>query len=113
MKILEEEKKGTTIGRGDGYRSACGFDHQNLMMMWGTPPSQVVSLDTKMVKNITDTLMNFSRKNLTISFPYAFENLKGSDADFEMVTSNTIQPITLLYQHNIISKRFVTIFVNT
>ena len=43
-----------------------------------------------MVKNITDTLMNFNRKNLSIKFPFAFEQLKGTDTDFEMVTSNTI-----------------------
>ena len=30
-----------------------------------------------------------------------------------MVTSNTIQPITLLYQHNIVTKKYAVIFVNT
>ena len=51
-----------------------------------------------MVKNVVDTLMNkFDRINLSVKLPEAFEQLKGSDAMFEMVTSNTIQPLNLLY----------------
>ena len=67
-----------------------------------------------MVKNIFDTLMNkFEPRNLSVQFPYAFEQLKGTDAEFEMVTSNTIQPLRLLYQHDIAEKKIAAIFVNT
>ena len=59
--------------------------------MWGCRPSSIVEIDTKMVKNIIDILMNkFDKIHLSIQFPVAFEQLKGSDANFEMVTSNTI-----------------------
>ena len=55
----------------------------------------------------------YDRINLSIQFPLVFEQLKGTDADFEMVTSNTIQPIKLLYQYNVVKKKFAAIFVNT
>ena len=38
--------------------------------------------------------------------------MKGRDANFEMVTSNTIQPILLSYKHNFVTKSISYIFVN-
>ena len=44
-----------------------------------------------MVSDITNVLLNrLDRINLSIQLPSAFEQLKGFDAEFEMVTSNTI-----------------------
>ena len=44
-----------------------------------------------MVKDIVNTLLEkFDRDTLTIQLPKALEHLKGKDAEFEMVTSNTI-----------------------
>ena len=37
----------------------------------------------------------------------------GKDANFEMVTSNAIQPILLSYEHNVASHTIAYIFVNT
>ena len=42
-----------------------------------------------------------------------FDDLKGSDANFEMVASNTIQPLRLMYKHNIATKTVAKIFVST
>ena len=39
--------------------------------------------------------------------------MKSEDANFEMVTSNTIQHLNLRYQHNIVNKAVAHIFVNT
>ena len=44
-----------------------------------------------MVYDIIDVMMTrFNPINLSIQLPAAFEQLKGLDADFEMLTSNTI-----------------------
>ena len=44
-----------------------------------------------MVKDIVKMMTrNFNHDNLTLQLPLAFEQLKGEDANFEMVTSNTI-----------------------
>ena len=45
--------------------------------------------------------------------PQAFDHLKGEDASFEMVTSNTIQPVRLCYRQNIITHSVAMIFVST
>ena len=100
-------------GAGGDYQKVNG-DHTNFLLMWGCRPSMMVLAETTMVENLVDTLQNkFDRINLSIKIPFAFEQLKGSDASFEMVTSNTIQSMSLLYQHNIVFKRHAAIFVNT
>ena len=35
---VEQGKNDIYVGRGEGYKTATGFEHQNLMLMWGTPP---------------------------------------------------------------------------
>ena len=67
-----------------------------------------------MVKDVVKVLLTkYDPKTMTIELPNAFEHLKGQDANFEMVTSNTIQPIKLSYSHNIVARSIATIFVNT
>ena len=78
-------------GRGFTLFSQSTIASQNFLMMWGCGPSRQVALETAMITNITDTLKNrFDRDTLTIQLPQAFDHLKGEDALFEMVTSNTI-----------------------
>ena len=83
-----EQKK----GRGNGeFRSAKFKAQQNFLFMWGCRPSDQVDAKTAMVKDVVKTLMKkYNRNDMTIHIPSAFEHLKGSDANFEMVTSNTI-----------------------
>ena len=65
-----------------------------------------------MVDDITDTLVHrFDRSSLTLKIPGAFEHLKGKDANFEMVTSNTLQPLSINYHHNIVTNSIAYIFV--
>ena len=91
-----------------------GTRHSNFLLVWGCRPSATVVSDTKMAQDIVKVLLTrFNPYNLSIQLPIAFEQLKGLDAEFEMVTSNTIQPTTLLYQHNIVTKKYAVIFVNT
>ena len=55
----------------------------------------------------------FDHNDLMIKLPHAFEMLKGKDAEFEMVTSNCIQPMRLEYQGKLVTKSVAVIFVTT
>ena len=67
-----------------------------------------------MVNDIAQLMKNrFDHNTLMLEIPESFEQLKGRDANFEMVTSNTIQPVMVEYKHNIVSRSAATIFVNT
>ena len=88
--------------------------NQNILLMWGCRPSKGVLSETAMAKNVVDTMLKrVNRIDLTVTIPLAFEQLKGDDASFEMVTSNTIQPMKLMYQHNIVVDKKAMVFVNT
>ena len=85
------DETGALKGRGGGGHQKVNADHTNFLLMWGCRPSKMVLAETTMVENIVDTFMNkFDRTNLSIKIPFAFEQMKGSDASFEMVTSNTV-----------------------
>ena len=55
----------------------------------------------------------FDRDNLSLYIPQVFESLKSADANFEMVTSNLLQPLTLFFNSNIVTHSYAYIFVQT
>ena len=56
--------------------------------MFGCKPGGGVLLYTKMVDEIANLMkVRFNIKNLSLTLPEQFEQLKGSDAHFETVTS--------------------------
>ena len=85
----------------------------NFLLIWGCSPSLQVLAATEMVKEICKLLRTrYERSTLTIRIPECFDHLKGEDANFEMVTSNTIQTTYLCYVHNIVTESIAYIFVN-
>ena len=84
------------------------------MFLWGCSPSKFVEANTNMIKEIISVFeTKFDPATLMLKIPEAFERLKGEDAQFEMVTSNTIQTLQLEYQDRIVTKSQAIIFVNT
>ena len=74
----------------------------------------MVNAKTLMVRDLIDTLLNsYDRDKLTFTLPQGLEHLKGKDANFEMVTSNTIQPILLNFRDKVVNHSISRIFVNT
>ena len=70
--------------------------YTNFILLYGSAPKLSVDVDTTMVKDIIDVIKcRIDQNNRTITLPDVFENLKGTDARFEMVTSNTLQPLQL------------------
>ena len=49
---------------------------------------------------------------LTTTFPRFLEDMKSSDASFEMVQSNTLKDIRFVYKHNNVKKSIAVTFVN-
>ena len=67
-----------------------------------------------MVHEIAQVMRDrFDRDNLSLYIPQVFESLKSADANFEMVTSNLLQPLTLFFNANIVTHSQGYIFVQT
>ena len=67
-----------------------------------------------MVAEIAQTLsQEYDIETLSIQLPKVFNYMKGEDAQFEIVTSPTMQPLRLMYNHNKVTKTVAHIFVNT
>ena len=87
---------------------------QNFIFIWGCRPSAGVAAQTAMVEELVQMLSKkCDRDTMTIELPYAFQNMVGKDANYEIVTSSTIQPILLSYSHNVANHTIAYIFVNT
>ena len=54
----------------------------------------------------------YSRVDFVIAIPGCFDGLQSTDANFETSLSNTLQPLRLKYEHNIVTDKIGVIFVN-
>ena len=67
-------------------------DPINLVLIWGCRPAKGVLADTKMCNDLRQLFLDrFDRQTLRLEIPKVFDQLKATDAQFEMVTSNTLQ----------------------
>ena len=67
-----------------------------------------------MVYEIVEALtQDYDIETLSIQIPRVFDYLKGDDANFEIVTSPTLQPLRLIYNYNKVTKKIAHVFVNT
>ena len=67
-----------------------------------------------MIKDLADILSLFyDRGTFTVVFPACFEDLMGTDANFEMVQSNTLVPMKFIHKANKIKEAWGAIFVHT
>ena len=82
--------------------------------MWGCRPSHGVKLDTQMINEVAGRFLNrLNRETLELTIPQAFEDFEGSDANFEIVTSQTLQKLVISYEHNVITHPVVFVFATT
>ena len=67
-----------------------------------------------MIQDVTDAMnLSYNKINFSLDFPQCFDDLKGRDANFENIASNTMQNLRLLLQENVVTHSWATIFVNT
>ena len=89
-------------------------DPINLILIWGCRPAKGVLADTKMCADLRQLFNDrFDRQTLKLEIPKVFDQLKATDAQFEMVTSNTLQQLSLVCQKNKVTQAHGVVFVNT
>ena len=61
------------------------------MLVWGCRPGNGILVNTKMIPELTKRMIErYSRETMQLILPSAFEDLAGSDVDFEIVSSQTL-----------------------
>ena len=86
-------------------------DLLNYSLVFGCSPGTGVKADTKMCKNVREALLNALNSDMFSVFPHFMESLKGDDANFEMNSSATLQPLRLYYSHHVPQEVLGYIFV--
>ena len=71
-------------------------------LIFGCPPSFGVKKDTQMIFDISKALVEGVKPDMTCTFPDVLETLQGSDTNLELVTSTTLKPLKMFYEHNIV-----------
>ena len=89
------------------------MDRQNFIIVFGCGPGYNVKADTRMIKDIADTMLEkYEKIHFTLTFPDVLDDLFSGDATFEMSASNTIQPLKIFYIHNVVTHSTAIIFVD-
>ena len=57
--------------------------------------------------------ISFDKQDLTFQLPLQLKEMELQVNGLEVVKSNTIQPLKLIYAHNIVRRGIAAIFVNT
>ena len=64
-----------------------------------------------MVKELTNSMLEkYEMINFSVTLSIVFEDLYSADANFEMASSNTIQPLKIFYRHNIVTHKIAVVF---
>ena len=56
--------------------------------------------------------MNYNKIDFTLPVPDCFDYLQSTDANFETSMSNTLQPLKLKYENNLVTDKTAVVFVN-
>ena len=87
--VTEAAAKGEEA-RGDTAISAV-LARQNFALCFGCKPSDGVLAKTQMIMDVVEILKKeYSKEAFTVQFTKCFDDLKGQDANFEMIQSNTL-----------------------
>ena len=71
---------------------------ENILLLWGCRPADGVKAATEMISDVIEVLSSkINPSTLSIQLPHDLAYLIGEDSKFEMVCSNTIQPVLLEY----------------
>ena len=66
------------------------------MLVVGTSPGAGVKADTKLIRDVLRSFKELHDKmTLTIQFPEVLEQLQGSDAQIEIITSSMLKPLRM------------------
>ena len=80
-------------------------------MIWGCKPNTGVASNTAMISEIVERLFTYDRFTMLLAFPDCLRDLEGRDANYEVVTSQTIQPLMLVYSHKVTTTTIGVVFL--
>ena len=85
------------------------FPAMNYLLYFRCKPARGIKFNTKMAKDVSNALnRSYEKKTFSLKFPEALDFLH----DIEKVTSSTLQPLRLFYEHNAVTHSIAVIFVN-
>ena len=100
--------------------------HENLMLIFSVSPDMSTSEKVeqqlqksfiqhgKFLHEMTDLFENgYSKETLIFEIPKQLKEIQKKARGAEMITRNSIQPLKLIYAHNIVKKSVAYIFINT
>ena len=86
----------------------------NFAFCYGCTPATGIRTDSKMVKTVSDALINgYSRDSLICEIPALFTQLEGEDNNFEFTASSSVMTVNLFYSWNTAIETIGVIFLNT
>ena len=71
-------------------------------LVFGCSPSTGVIAKTRFMYDVADSFFSGCAIDMTCTFPDVLESLQGTDNNFEMVTSSTLRPLKMFYEHNVV-----------
>ena len=88
----KEMKQATTVNQAESVQC------ENFFILYGCHPGGMIAMETKFESDLTRTLMNYDKSTLEISFPDILQGMQGTDCNFEIAQSITLQPLKLRFQ---------------
>ena len=66
------------------------MERQNYAFFFGCRTNEGVKADTKMIDDLVENLFKYNKIDFSIQFPKIFDDMTGTDANFECIRSNTL-----------------------
>ena len=83
--------------------------HQNVAIFFGCKPGDKSS--PNMIPGIVDKFVEkYEKDSFSVLFPNVLAGMQGKD--FEVILSNSLQPVRLFYEHNVAKQTIGAIFVH-
>lgn len=102
----EEPKDEEKLGRGTS--SKCRVDQANLIMVWGCEQGSGENADIKCAKSIKNLMLSVATiEDNSVKLPEGFSMLQSSDANFELMASQTGQSLELQHTNNRVGQMIV------
>ena len=113
-----EEQKSPPVNDGPTRGGFCNAVNKekinNFFMVFGCGVDKGIKADSKMVNDVVEIMLSrYCKNTFTLDLLKCFDSIQGSDANFEVASSATIQPCFLHYSHNVITASHTVIFVTT
>ena len=85
-----------------------------MILIYALKEQTIEERESQAVRDFINLLMNrLHQETLSVQFPDVLLQLQGASENLEMLASNTICPVKLFYNHNIVTHTECAIFVNT